>query len=269
MKRTLLRDYFTATLSDWETIYERRTVYATIYQQRLRAALHAVDALQLGAGRVAIDIGCGPGLGSAALARRGFCVHTVDTSAEMLARTRERLRDERLQARGTRCDVGALSFAGGTFDLVFVVGVSEWLESLERPLAEIARVLAPGGHVVMTADNRWALSCMVDPLQHPLVVPVKRALGVLARRLVARPRPLRTHSRSRRTLDRALRQAGLTATSFSTLGYGPFTVFNRAIVSEPVGHALQRGLAALARYGISPLRSAGLVHVVVARKPAM
>ena len=266
----LVRDYFDATANTWEAIYRRRTLYAIIYRQRLRVALQRIDDLALGPGRAALDVGCGPGFGTAHLARRGFSVDAIDTSARMVALTLARARSEGVGAnvRGSVSDIGALSFPDAAFDLVLVVGVSEWLASLERPLAEVARVLRPGGYLVLTADNSWGLSCVLDPLQNPFVVAIKRALGGALHRLWPARRPLRTYARSSRALRAALRRAGLTPTSASTLGFGPFTFLNRSLLPDPVGQALHRRLEGLARHA-PPLRAAGLVHIVVAHKPGV
>lgn len=264
----LVRDYFDGTVQTWEAIYARPTLYATIYRQRLRAALRCIDDLGLGADRAALDVGCGPGFGSAHLARRGFCVDAIDTSPRMVEGTLGRARREGVasQVRGSVSDIRALAFADAAFDVVLVVGVSEWLASLERPLAEVARVLKPGGQLVLTADNSWALSCLLDPLQHPFVVPIKRALGGALHRLWPARRPLRTYARSSRALRSALGRAGLTPTSGTTLGFGPFTFFNRSLLSDAAGETVHRRLEALARHA-PPLRACGLVHIVVARKP--
>jgi SAM-dependent methyltransferase len=264
----LVREYFASTLPAWEAVYQRRTLYATIYQQRLSVALETIDELRLAPGSAALDIGCGPGMGTAGLLRRGFRVHAVDASPAMIARTLARVRSEGVPAtvRGGVCDIHALPFRDAAFDLVLVVGVSEWLASLDEPLAEVARVLKMGGWLVLTADNSWALSCLLDPIQHPLVVPFKRAIGRILGRVWRSRRPLRTHARSARALERGLRRAGLVRWRSATLGFGPFTLFGRSLLPDGLGHALDRRLAALGRLPASPLRAAGLVHVVVAAK---
>src|SRR5262249_25368403 len=158
-------------------IYRCPTLYATIYRERLHAALRCVDTLGLVGS--AVDIGCGPGLGTRSLAQRGFRVLGVGASARMVGRTpgRARARRPRSAVRGVVCDVRSLPLPNDAFELALVVGVSEWLAALERPLAEIARVLRSGGALVLTADNSWSLARLIDPLHHPLVVPGKRALG--------------------------------------------------------------------------------------------
>lgn len=266
--KMLVRQYFAATLPDWEDLYRRRTLYATIYQERLWAALALVDTLPIARRAHALDLGCGPGLGTAHLAKRGFSVHAADAQARMVALTLKRAGAEGMAARvsGSVLDIHALSFADATFDLVLVVGVSEWLDTLGAPIAEVARVLRPGGHLVLTADNSWALSCFLDPLLNPLVVPLKRALGRAVRRLWKTRRTLRTRAYSTGALDGALRRAGLDRTAGLTLGFGPFSFFNQGLLPDRLGHALHRRLQALADRGAPGLRSTGLVHVLAARK---
>lgn len=56
------------------------------------------------------------------------------------------------------CDAKALPFAPASFDRVFLLGVLDHLHDweLERCFAELARVLKPGGRVVIhTCTNRW------------------------------------------------------------------------------------------------------------------
>jgi SAM-dependent methyltransferase len=257
----LVKRYFESTATEWESIYRRQTLYATIYRERLKVALEQAAELGL-EGAAAVDIGCGPGLGTVGLLQRGLRVHAIDSSKAMVRRTLAKARAEGWdgRVRGLVSDVRDLPLSDGAFDLAFVVGVSEWLERLERPLREIARVLRPGGALVLTGDNRFALSSLIDPLHSPLVVPLKRALGFVARRFLRR-RPLRIHPRSRGALEAALRRAGLVPTKMTTLGFGPFTLFNQSIVPDSIGHSIHDRLSEF-RW----LKSAGLVHVIVARK---
>lgn len=100
-----------------------------------------------------LDLGCAAGRNTELLAERGFDFHALDGSRAMIARTRARIaailgEREALRRvrRGSMNDLGA--FADAAFDLVVALGIfhcasthDEW----NRALAESARVLAPGG----------------------------------------------------------------------------------------------------------------------------
>ena len=101
-----------------------------------------------------LDAGCGTGLLTLALLRvlrRPASITAVDLSARSLQTARRAVRKLEQAARHTvafvQADALALPFAGESFDLVVTSGVLEYLP-LREGLGEIARVVAPGGHLV-------------------------------------------------------------------------------------------------------------------------
>jgi SAM-dependent methyltransferase len=113
------------------------------------------------AGRRILDAGCGSGPLSAALRDRGAVVTGFDSSAGMLQLARRRLGDD---ADLHLADLGRpLPFPDGAFDDVVASLVLHYLEDWTAPLAELRRVLRPGGRLIASVDH---------PLQgHPLVRP--------------------------------------------------------------------------------------------------
>jgi ubiquinone/menaquinone biosynthesis C-methylase UbiE len=113
------------------------------------------------AGRRILDAGCGSGPLSAALRDRGAVVTGLDSSAGMLELARRRLGDD---ADLHLADLGRpLPFPDGAFDDVVASLVLHYLEDWTAPLAELRRVLRPGGRLIASVDH---------PLQgHPLVRP--------------------------------------------------------------------------------------------------
>ena len=128
--------------------------------------LRRTIALQLaGTGPgVALDVGCGPGIFSEELSRRGFGVQSVDFSPNMLQATRERAVAQQWDARVTAADAVMLPFRGGTFDLVMCIGLVAYVTELPVLLRELARVLRPGGSLVVQTSNTHALTTRVDAL---------------------------------------------------------------------------------------------------------
>lgn len=100
-----------------------------------------------------LDVGCGAGTLTQSLARLGAQGEAVDGSPAMIEAAR--------QARGAGVDgafdfrvietVESLPYAAGSFDGVLCSSVLEYLERPEAALAEIARVLRPGGRLLLTA----------------------------------------------------------------------------------------------------------------------
>ncbi|MCP2257500.1 Methyltransferase domain-containing protein [Streptoalloteichus tenebrarius] len=102
-----------------------------------------VDALPPG---VAVDAACGTGRVSALLAERGHQVIGVDGSPEMLARAVERVPSGRFSVG----DLHRLPVGDNEADLVVCALALTHVPALDPVMAEFARVLRPGGHLVIS-----------------------------------------------------------------------------------------------------------------------
>jgi SAM-dependent methyltransferase len=103
------------------------------------------------AGRRVLDAGCGSSPLSAALRDRGAIVTGIDSSAGMLQLARRRLGDD---ARLQQADLkSALPFPDDGFDDVMASLVLHYLEDWTAPLAELRRVLTPGGRLIMSVNH--------------------------------------------------------------------------------------------------------------------
>jgi demethylmenaquinone methyltransferase/2-methoxy-6-polyprenyl-1,4-benzoquinol methylase len=117
------------------------------------------------AGERVLDIAGGTGDLSLALAQRvgptGCVVHT-DINATMLGAGRDRLVDKGFNLPTVLCDAEALPFADASFDLAAVAFGLRNMTHKERALGEMARVLRPGGRLVVLEFSRVA-----EPLRKP------------------------------------------------------------------------------------------------------
>ena len=110
------------------------------------------------AGRRILDAGCGSGPLFAALRDRGAIVTGFDKSAGMVELARRRLGDDAdLQV----ADLGGpLPFPDGRFDDVIASLVLHYLEDWGPALAELRRVLKPGGRVLVSVEHPFAIYLM-------------------------------------------------------------------------------------------------------------
>ena len=95
---------------------------------------------------VALDAACGTGRYTEYLAGRGHHVIGVDSSPEMLARARRRVP----QAELRHGDLHSLPVPDDHVDIVVCALALAHLPDLGPPITEFARVLRPGGHLVIT-----------------------------------------------------------------------------------------------------------------------
>jgi len=108
---------------------------------------HTLAHLVPRAGERILDAGCGTGRNLVRLAAAGARVTGVDLSPGMLAVARRRCPDAELAVADLHA---GLAFEDARFDAVLCALIGEHLRDLDRPLAEFARVLVPGGRLVFS-----------------------------------------------------------------------------------------------------------------------
>ncbi|MFN7970907.1 MAG: methyltransferase domain-containing protein [Acidobacteriota bacterium] len=102
------------------------------------------------AGQAVLEVGAGTGFYSVEAARRvgasGLLV-CLDVQTKMLERARARLEEAGLAARFVRADAAKMPLQSGSFDQVFLITVLGEIPDQPSALAEIRRVLRPGGRL--------------------------------------------------------------------------------------------------------------------------
>jgi ubiquinone/menaquinone biosynthesis C-methylase UbiE len=156
-------------------------------------------ALGLGPGQRVLDLGCGTGedvRAMAALVGPGGEAVGVDNSEQLVAEAERRSAGLALPGAFQVADAGTLPFETAAFDAARADRVLQHLPDRSRALAELVRVVRPGGRV-MVADPDWD-TLMVD---HPD--------RDLTRRLVHLACDAVPNGWAGRQLVRLMRQAGL------------------------------------------------------------
>lgn len=103
-----------------------------------------------------LDVGCGDGALAAALSRRGARVTGLDADPDMIAAALLRARTEALDLTLVPGRAEDLPFTDETFDRVVAVTVLCFVPDADRAVAEMARVLRPGGRLVVGELGRWS-----------------------------------------------------------------------------------------------------------------
>ncbi len=105
----------------------------------------------LAQGRRVLDAGCGWGYGSNLLAANAESVIGIDVEETVIEAAGVNAAENVTLQIG---DVSALEFADDSFDLVVCFEVIEHIEERDRAIEEFARVLAPGGLLLISSPNR-------------------------------------------------------------------------------------------------------------------
>ncbi len=138
-------------------------------------------------------------------------------------------------------------------------------------MREMSRVLRYGGSLVITSENRWMLSRILDPGLTPLITPLRSAVLALVRTLRRHPAtgtgsgfPKTFHSPVQ--IDRMMTMAGTEKIKSFTVGFGPFGIMGRPVLKNTLGIRLHRILQKLADRRVPVIRSTGSHYIAVALK---
>ena len=146
---------------------DRATMFSTLSpsildrEDRLRVGRQILAVLEhhLGAGGLAgrrvLDVGCSSGIITGLIASAAGPTVGIDVDEPALVRARAEAHPTNVEFR--TMSAVALDFPNRSFDLVICNQMYYWLEDPGRLMAEIARVLAPGGVCVFTTVNKYKL----------------------------------------------------------------------------------------------------------------
>lgn len=105
-----------------------------------------------------IEVGVGPGQLAVALARRGHVPHGIDVSMEWLAVAKHWVRAQGVEPVLAGAMAEALPLPDASVASFVSLDVIEHVGDQGRYLAEMTRILRPGGHFALVTPNRYSLS---------------------------------------------------------------------------------------------------------------
>jgi ubiquinone/menaquinone biosynthesis C-methylase UbiE len=203
-----------------------------------------------------LDLGCGAGVLTERLVAGGYSVDAVDMSPDMLEFTKQRLaKYDSSKYRLARAECQELPFADAAFDVVACIGVFGYMDDVDAAIAEIKRVLRPGGTLILSIRNLDHVTVFDGFFW--LKAPFAALPKAVWRRFSAK-RPLNGNREgngnggtsrhaiaiydSPRKVERIFESFGFRLRDFRGAGYGPPTFRGKPLLSEQRAKELSRAL---------------------------
>jgi 2-polyprenyl-6-hydroxyphenyl methylase/3-demethylubiquinone-9 3-methyltransferase len=157
--------YHASLADEWEHRYQKRS-----FQMRQSILLKALRGWDV-AGTLWLDAGCGTGTLARCLATRGCSVLGVDAASEMVTAANESAQSHNCSDRLSFVritTIARLALEDGSLDGVLCSSVLEYVPDPNACLAEFARVLKPGGLLLVSVPNRNSVVRRIQLAGHRL-----------------------------------------------------------------------------------------------------
>lgn len=229
-----MKKHFQETFSDhdkiqyWDDLYDRQDFLGETFRQRMNTTLAWLDSQHLPSGAVVLDVGCGAGRPAYEAMKRGYCMLGMDYSFGMLQKANSVLNSNGYQ-RTPLCqgDIESLPYKDASVDAIICLGVIGYLQSDEKALRELARVLKPGGVLVLSVINKARMTRLLD---------VPALFKSRLKKAVKGPSHKQFRTYIIPKLSRAMAAAGFQVRGYSTVPYEPITLFGREIFPLAFGN---------------------------------
>ncbi|HYR34405.1 MAG TPA: class I SAM-dependent methyltransferase [Burkholderiales bacterium] len=172
-----------------------REFFLEVERERYRLQSHIagiIDAIDWRGKRV-LEIGTGVGTDARRIIGRGGRYTGINVDAGSTLATSVALTTFGLPGGARQMDATALQFPDASFDIVYTFGVLHHIPEVDGAVAQIRRVLKPGGELVAMLYNRTSINYAVEikyarklgarALAVPGVLPLAAALGLPAQKL--------------------------------------------------------------------------------------
>jgi len=139
--------------------------FLDLEEQRYRTHYHIQPWLdELEPDKEILEIGCGVGMDSSQIAKRGLHLSAMDLTFVGVSTAKSRFLKDKLQGRFLVGDACSLPFSDSSFDYVYSFGVLHHTADTEKSIDEVYRVLQPGGQARIMLYNRRSLNELVHRL---------------------------------------------------------------------------------------------------------
>jgi ubiquinone/menaquinone biosynthesis C-methylase UbiE len=144
--------------------YQSREYFLDIERQRYALQAHILDVISKidWRGKRVLEIGSGVGTDARTIIGKGGVYTGINVDASSTETTAQALRVFSLPGIALQGDATSLDFPDATFDVVYSFGVLHHIPDADKAVAEIRRVLKPGGELLVMLYNRSSINYAVE-----------------------------------------------------------------------------------------------------------
>jgi ubiquinone/menaquinone biosynthesis C-methylase UbiE len=283
--KTLVAEHFSNHVNEWKTIYDKDQgaidrFYSINIINRKTAVLRSLDEYAYGRSLKVLDAGCGPGIFMDEVLKRGHSVVGMDLSEDMV-REANNVAKKYGEGRATclQGDIGHIPFSESSFDVALCIGVLSYLQDDRTSVAELSRVVKPGGLVILALPNLIRLNVWLDPYYYLYRGPqylYRKIRALTSTNDPGQTQPGYPGSRDinnimrkyrRNQLSGLMRTCNLIETVRIGIGYGPLTFWRRPVLSTERSLRISDSIEKMAsRKGLSLIRDLANHWVFCLRK---
>jgi SAM-dependent methyltransferase len=141
-----------------------REYFMDIERQRYALQPHILEVISKidWRGKRVLEIGSGVGTDARVIIGKGGIYTGINVDRASTEATAQALRVFSLPGRVLQRDATCLDFPDGAFDVVYSFGVLHHIPEVEKAVAEIRRVLKPGGDLLLMLYNRSSINYAVE-----------------------------------------------------------------------------------------------------------
>ena len=254
-----IRDYFSRSVEYWNEIYTGKKFIKLHMEDRRQKVIRLLEKHSNGRMLKILDLGCGSGLLTKPIARRGHIVISMDCSIEMLRKLKTSYDGREM---GNPCQVilgdGEKGcFKAGSFDVVVCIGVLQYQVEEDPLIAEVSRILCSGGIGIISAPNLLRMNYVLDPSSYlrfllrivgslsglrsekkdwtKCVSGISSTIGPADRKFVLWQ------------LNKAIERNGLCIKEIVGFGFGPLTLMGKQVIADESSWKLSEMVGRLSR----------------------
>lgn len=152
MHNNTTKEFFDKNSKDWNKHYEAKSndLISWYFKNRKKIVLSMFDFRN----SKVLDVGCGPGVFSKEILKKGNKLWGIDLSSKMIQEVKKRMNGEYPKAIFSTGDICNLNFPNNFFDVVVAIGVLEYIKDDKKAFSELGRVVKKGGILIVTVINK-------------------------------------------------------------------------------------------------------------------